>query len=225
MVRDLQDVRAQVVAEPQQVALGLGLDVAGEQHDVAPGLDAQHQRAVVRVRARAGEAPRRRQDGPSHLAGGAPFTQRRGRDGHAGCGGLLVDLIGLVGRVLERTDLHHPDLAAVEHAGQPVDVVGVQVAEQHDRHPVDPEPVEAAVDGGRVRPSIDHHGRPVTGGQHDRVALTDVADDEEPAGGRPGRPGHRQTARRDRDAGQRRDQPAPEASVKHGEPDHRREGE
>ena len=102
-------------------------------------------------------------------------------------GRLGVDRRHAAGRVGEPGHLDLAHLAAVEHPAQPVDVVGVEVGEHQQRHPVDAEPAQAAVDRARVGPGVDDDGRARPGAQHQRVALADVAGREHPAARRPAR--------------------------------------
>ena len=90
-------------------------------------------------------------------------------------------------------------------------MVGVQVGEQHDRHPADPQPAQAPVDRRRVRPGVDHHRGTGRDREHQAVALADVADRQHPAVRRPARCGRRDDqghAQRDRRAGRRQRTPA-----------------
>ena len=56
--------------------------------------------------------------------------------------------------LVDRPHLHQADPPPPEHSGQAADVVGVQVAEQHQRHLVDAEPVQAPVHRATVRAGV-----------------------------------------------------------------------
>ncbi len=65
-------------------------------------------------------------------------------------------------------------------------MVCVQVADQHHRQGRHPEPVQAGVDRPVVRPGVDEHRSPrLSGREHQRVTLADVARHDGPAGRRP----------------------------------------
>ncbi|TQN43889.1 hypothetical protein FHU33_3361 [Blastococcus colisei] len=81
-----------------------------------------------------------------------------------------------------RDDSH---LAPSQSAGQTTDVVGVQVGDEHHRQRVDAEPVETAVHRADVGPGVDEHPGAGTGGQHEGIALADVAGHDQRAGRRP----------------------------------------
>ena len=122
-----------------------------------------------------------------------------------------------------------------QRAGQPVDVVGVQVGQHQQRNGADTQPVETPVHQRRIGAGVHHHGDPgLVGGQHHRVALADVAGGEQPAGaGQPGSaidPGRQQDRRHagERGQGQRPDpsvsQQQQSADQQAGEHQHARPG-
>ena len=223
VVGHLQDVGTKVGAALQEVALRLRLDVAGQQEPGRPDVDAQDERGVVRVRPRTAVGPGRRQDLPPQRAGPADLPEPRPPDRHAHSRSGGADRLALLGRVVLRPDLHQSDPPAAEHAGEAQHVVGVQVGQDDDRHHLDAEASQAAVDRAGVRPGVDDHRGPVAGGERDGVALPDVADDGEPAGRRPGRLHGLQAARHDggpRGAGQ---QDVPQPWDREGRHDHPRQ--
>ena len=77
-------------------------------------------------------------------------------------------------------------LPTAQHAGQAVDVVGVEVAEQDQGHVGDAGLPQAAVDCGRVRTGVDDDGGRRPGAQQKRLTLADVADDDRPVRRGPG---------------------------------------
>ena len=52
-------------------------------------------------------------------------------------------------------------------------MIGVQVADEQDRHRPDPQPAQAAVDRGRLRPGVDDHRRTRARSHNQRIALAD----------------------------------------------------
>lgn len=123
------------------------------------------------------------QTGPFQALVDGQGDQRRAgvgsRTGHGGEGAV---------RFADRADRHPAGRAAAQCPVEAADVVGVQVAEHHEGEAGDPESVEAGVDGAGVGAGVDQHrATGVTGGQHDRVALADVAGDRGPPGRRPAR--------------------------------------
>jgi hypothetical protein len=93
-------------------------------------------------------------------------------------------------RIQKRPGDDRTDPAAMQNAGDAADVVEVIVREDQERDVRDCEVVQAPVDRHRVRSGIDHDGRMRSGRKHERVALPDVARDEDPVRCRPSR-GHR----------------------------------
>ena len=85
-------------------------------------------------------------------------------------------------------DRDRPDRPSAERARQAADVIGVQVAEQHEGDAAHPEAREAGVDRPVGRTGVDqHHPARTRRGQHDGVALPDVARHDHPPRGRPAR--------------------------------------
>ena len=229
VVRHLQHVGPQVHAPTQQPLLCLFTEVPGEQDPHAvhrhPGDDGQ----VVGLGATGGDLGRRCQ----HLDGGRPhlalvaghqylLSRPRAADRPAQRGATVVG-----GR--ERSRGHHPDLPVAERAGQAADVVGVQVGEQHQRQPVDAQPVQTAVHRDHVGSCVDQHGLPRTRGHHEGVPLADVAGHEDgvggppPAGHLPQRPPEQHDADDQRQG--RRAQPGPAPEGEHHGHDHAGEDE
>jgi hypothetical protein len=109
-VRDLEDVD-RVHTGGEQVGLGLGLDVAREQHREPRGPDVQDERAVVGVAAGAAVATTGRDDGPRQVTEGAGLPQCRGADRHTRLARPAQDPRVLLLRLAERADLeqaHRP---------------------------------------------------------------------------------------------------------------------
>ena len=185
VVRDLQDVRAQIDPVVHEPRLRPGAEVSGEQDSQTAHVHPDDHRQVVRFGRRgrplgsrcqhfhgdptdrpsvSGDEDRALPTRPPHEPVEGTRTVVRGRQGAGG---------------------DDSDLAAPEGAGQPSDVVGVEVRDQHEGQRVDPEPVEAPVHCTDVRPRVDEHPGAVPRGQHDRVPLTDVARDGHGVRGRP----------------------------------------
>ena len=123
------------------------------------------------------------------------LTEAHLADRHVRVGGPGVHAADLVRRVAQHGHLDLADPAPAQHARQPLDVVGVEVREHHERDGRDTQVAQAAVDGDRVRAGVHHDGgtRP---GRHDQpVALPDVARDQQPARRRPPLPGQRRQTR------------------------------
>ncbi len=183
VMRNLQQVDG-VTAGLEQVDLRLRLDIAGEQGGEAGRPQAQHERAVVGVRAGPSIAPARGLDRPPDGPELALLTERCLRDGDTGGAGPGEHLGVLGGRLRERSDLDEPD-GSTQHAWQTEHVVGVLVGEDHERDAVDPEPVEAAIGGNRIGTDVDDQA---TAGD-DHVALADITHHHHPVRRRPGRCG------------------------------------
>jgi hypothetical protein len=207
VVRHLEDIGGQVRAVGHDPRLRLGAEVAGEQHPHAPQGRPQHQAQVVRL------SPRGRPLGLGcqHLEPGLAHLTSLARGQHdVLSAGSRQDLFQVRYPVVggrQRSGGHLPDLPAGQRPGQPADVVGVQVREEHERQPAHAEAVQAAGDERAVRSGVDQHRLAGAGRQHQRVALAHVA-------------GH------DHGVGQR---PAPadltQRPAQRHHPDHRREGE
>lgn len=226
VVGHLEHVGGQVGARGQP-AFGVRPQVTGEQQPEAPLGDPHDQGQVVGLGADHGS----RRVGREHLDGrgpdGAPVAGDQ--DGPLGTGAAdqRPERRGPVVGGRQRPGGHRPDLAAAERPGQAADVVGVQVREQHQRQPVDPEPVQARVDQHRVGPGVDEQPLTGRGGQHQRVALPDVAGDQcrrrgwPAAADLPHRPAHED----DPDHRGQREQPPPGPPQQRPEeqPEHRRE--
>ena len=163
---------------------GLALDVAEEEGVDGAGARGEDDTGVVGHRA-AADAPRRGPDERVELAEDEPVTGVQDRHRHRVCGRDPVDRGRAVGGLAHRRRQHLPHGPARDRAGQPVDVVGVEVGEDDGVEGVDPEPVEAAVDDPRVGTGVDEDGPARPAAQDDGVALADVADDDPPAGRRP----------------------------------------
>lgn len=99
-------------------------------------------------------------------------------------GGPAEHPVRLPHRLGQGSDVDGVDPPAVEHPGQALDVVGVQVAQDDQRDVVDTEVVETALHLRGVGAGVEHH-RSRPGIEHQPVALSDVASDEGPAVRRP----------------------------------------
>ena len=185
MVGDLEDVGPQQLGPGQQGLLRGQLDVPAEQQHGAGGLDAQHHARVVRRRPLPVDEPGRPQHPPAQRAHHALLVEGGGRQRDTGRGRPPPHPRRLVVGLGQRGHLHRADGPAPQHAGQPLDVVGVEVREHHEGHPADAEVAQTAVDRVRVGPGIDDHRGRRAGGQHHGVPLTDVADDRDPTRRRP----------------------------------------
>ena len=185
VVRDLEDVGAQVDAAGEHACLGGRAQVAGEQDPHAALGHPHDQRQVVGLGGRRRDLRGRRQDlqrraahGPD-VAGHQHLAPRAGPLGEGVEGGQPV-----VGRG-QRAGGDRADVAALERTGQPAGVVGVEVGQQDQRQRVDAEPVEAAVDRADLGAGVDEHALPGSGGHDQPVALSHVTGDEDGSGRRP----------------------------------------
>ena len=150
MVRHLEhvDVAARPGPRPARAWRGR-LDVAGQQHPDAGDLDEQHHAGVVGGLPSPGPASRRPAGG--HSTWQRHRRRRRRVTPYGAATGAQprpprerVHLGAPAGGSSSRVTSTSPTVAPVEHPGQPVDVVGVEVGEHQQRHPADAEPVEAA---------------------------------------------------------------------------------
>ena len=207
VMRHFQHVGAQVDAAGEQGRLGRRLDIAGEQDPNAVHGCEQHEACVVRTGAFAGPTVNRiagigrsrrsraRRGRPHNLEPGgsehADLTGCPDPDRNPGRGRQPPDLGSSRGRLGQRAHHDLVDGPAGQHAGQPVDVVRVEVGEHQQRYPVHAEPFQAGVDRGRIGAGIDDHGGTRTQWHCERIALSDVTRDDHPIRGRPaGRPEH-----------------------------------
>lgn len=179
VVRDLQDVGAEVDAPVEDAGLRHRAQVAGEQHaDPALG-DPHDHRQVVGRGGRRGDLRRRSEHLQCRRADHPPVPRPQHLPPRTGPAGGRVD--GgrpLVGR-REGAGGDHVDVPPAERAGQPADVVGVEVREQHEGQAVHAQPVEAAVHGTDVGARVDEDGLPRSRRHDQGVALPDVAGDQD----------------------------------------------
>jgi hypothetical protein len=205
VVRHLEHVGAQVDVARDDPRLHRAAQVAGEQHpDPALG-HPDHQRQVV-GRHRGGGDLRRRSE---HLDGRRPHRPpvAGDQDGALGTGPPCrrVQGAGPVLRGRQRAGGDDADVPPGQRPRQASGVVGVQVGDQHQGQRVDAQPVQAAVDRTDVGPGVHEQPLPRRGRHHQRVALADVAGDEDrplgrpPAGDLPQRPPEHHDAEEDRE--------------------------
>jgi hypothetical protein len=197
----LQHVGTQVGAAGQQRVLRRRLDIAGEQDpDTVHGCE-QHEACVVRAgafaRSTAGRIagidrsrpPGARRARPHHFEPRGPertdLTGSPDSDRHPCRRRQPLDLSGSRGRLGKRAHQDLADRTPGQHAGQPVDMVRVEMGEHQQRHPVHSEAFQAGVDRRRVRAGIDDHGGTLAQRHRESIALADVARDGHPAWWRP----------------------------------------
>ncbi|PRY42123.1 hypothetical protein LY71_11871 [Geodermatophilus tzadiensis] len=179
VVRDLQDVGAQVDAPVEDAGLRRRAQVAGEQHADPPLGDPHDRRQVVGLGGRRGDLRRRGEHLQHRRADHPPVPRPQHLPPRTGpVGGPVERGCPLLGR-RERAGGDHADVPPAERAGQPADVVGVEVREQHQRQPVDAQPVQAAVHRADVGARVDEDGLPRSRRHDQRVALPDVAGDQD----------------------------------------------
>lgn len=198
MVGDLQDVDAREVRDGgQERVLGRGLQVAEEEHGEPCGADQQGDAGVVgigTVGAREEGGHGRPQHTPVEGAQAAALPGRRAQQGNAGGGRLTAYEGGLVGGFVEGGGLDRAHGTAAQDPGEAGDMVGVEMREDEQRDRGDPERTQAAVDEAGLRAGVHHDGGAVARGEHQSVALADVAGHQPPGRGRPA--GHRAGQRR-----------------------------
>ena len=158
---------------------GLALDVTQQQQVERPGADREHHARVVGHRTR-GDAPRRpphlgRHTGPLQCVPGLEGLHR-----YAACPRPPRHLAVLVGGFGHRAHEHLADLATAQGAGQPVDVVGVEVGEDDRVEHADVEPAQATVDRRGLRAGVHEHRVARGRGEDQPVALPDVTGHEPP---------------------------------------------
>ncbi len=73
----------------------------------------------------------------------------------------------------------------MEDAGQATDMVEVVVREHDEGHLRDRQVMQAAVYRNRIRASVDNDGCVRSNGQHQTIALSDIAGNEDPPTRRP----------------------------------------
>ncbi|MCF2530645.1 hypothetical protein [Yinghuangia soli] len=115
--------------------MGLRLDVAGEQDAYAGHLGQQDQAGVVRrgsgLAAGCGGVARA-DDLPVQRAAESPaFADLGDRHRHSGGGRPAAHSLDLAGGLGQPGGLDQPHRTAAQHAGQPLDVIGMEMA-QHD---------------------------------------------------------------------------------------------
>ncbi len=162
----------------------LPLDVAQQHHVDALDVGGQDDRPVVGDRSLvqdSGGPPHPRRD-PWPLQ---PISGEERLDRNPDGPGPVADGSHLEDRVLHRRgeDLTH--LPAPKRPRQAVDVVGMEVGEDHGVEDSHVQSAQTAVDHCRVQPGVDEHGMPGRRGQDDAVALPDVAGHQGPASHRP----------------------------------------
>jgi hypothetical protein len=190
VVRHLEHVRPQRRVRGQQLRLRRDLDVAGQQHGAGRRRRAHHHRGVVDLGAVVRVDVLGRVVRTEHVQGesgphepGAGSHRDHPRTGRAG---LTRDPVERPPRLPHRPDGDRADRPVAQRSRKTADVVGVQVADQDDRECGDAEPIEAGVDRPVDRPGVDQHGPPpLTGREHHRVALPDVARHHRPLRRRP----------------------------------------
>ncbi|GAA4676370.1 hypothetical protein GCM10023215_05760 [Pseudonocardia yuanmonensis] len=213
-MRHLEHLGPQVRAAVEEVGLGVELHVPGQQDATGGRGRAEHHGRVVHggavlavdvlrcaVRGQDVEC----QGGPRQAPARRHLQHRR-----SGLRGLLRDPTQGAGRLVRRSQCHPTGRPAPQRAREPAHVVGVQVGHDHQRQRVDPEATQAGVRRTVVRARVDEDRLPGHArGEDQRVALSDVAGDHDPVGGRPAGADH---------AGRHQDQRQPDHDRQDEEP-------
>jgi len=190
VVGHLEDVRAEGLPGGEQIGLLGQFGVARQQDRACRGGGAHHQGGVVHRRAVVRVDVARRMRRPQYVEGEAgprqPASGGQRDQRHPGRCDIPGDTAQRPCGLVDRAYGDPADRAPAQGSDQAADVVGVQVAEQHERDPADPEPAEARIDRSVGRAGVDqHHPARSRSGQHDGIALPDVAGNDHPARGRP----------------------------------------
>lgn len=187
VVGHLQHVGPDVRPGGEQILLGLDLGVTGQQDPDAADLGPQDQRRVVRVRMGVVVRPARSQDVQVHGADVQVGARRRAEDRESQLGRHPVDDHRPRVRGVEWPGEQPPDPPAAHQPGQAADVIEVEVGQHEQRHLVDVQTTQAAIEDDRIGSGVDHDRGARPGRQQQGIALADVAGQEQPARGRPGR--------------------------------------
>jgi hypothetical protein len=223
VVGHLEHLRSQVRTAVQQVGLGIEFDVTGQQDPAGRCGRPEHDRGVVDGGAVLAVDVRR-------CAVGSQDVEREGRPREAPARGQLehrrARLRGLpgdppqgTGRLVRRSQRDPTGRPAPQRAREAAHVVGVQMRDDHERQRVDAEATQAGVRRAVVGTDVDEHRLARhAGGEHEGVALPDVAGDHHPVRGRPAGSDHpgRHQDQRQTDRDRQNDEPgAPEADEHH----------
>ncbi len=188
MVRHLEHLDLEARQLSAERCLTGRLEIAGEQDPDAAHLREQHHAGVVgrAAVARAGTwlvtmRPHRLEH---HVTDPLGADLRR-RPGHAGRGEGVVHGLDRLGRVEQRGGPHLSHTTSGEQSGQAIDMVGVEVGENQQRHLGDLQPLEAALEQVGVGADVHDDAGAGSGPKHERVALTDVAHRHHPGIARP----------------------------------------
>ncbi|MDT7579126.1 MAG: hypothetical protein QOK35_390, partial [Pseudonocardiales bacterium] len=193
VMRHLQHVGAQRDARREQLRLRGDLDVPAEQHRPRGRDRTEHDRTVVDLRAVVRVDVLRRALRPDHVQGERgprqPGADRDLHDRRAGDRRQPAHPRQRRPGLVDRADGDRPHRPSPQRSGETADVVGVQVADHHERQGRDAEPTQAGVDGAVVGSGVvQHRASLLTRGQDQRVTLPDVSGDHRPTGRRPARP-------------------------------------
>jgi hypothetical protein len=230
VVGHLQHVGGQIDAVPDQAILCFPAEVTGQEHPQTADRDPQDEGQVVRFGS--GHCPFC--PGRQHLELGRAEAQAvAGSEQRPGAGRASEHRVEGSRPVVvrrQRTGRDDPDVPAGQRAGQSAHVVGVQVAEEHQRELVDAQAVQAAVDRTHLGAGVHQHTRARRDGDDERVPLPDVAGDEDRVVGRPA-PGDLAERPAGHDEGHQRDHPedadapgAPQQRDRQHEQDAQRQG-
>lgn len=212
-MRDLQHVGTEIGPGAEQPLLFLDFRVAGQHQPDAVESRAQHERGVVRIRPGAGERERRAEHVEVHVPDVDRAADRRGAHRQAELRGDRMHELGAGSGIVEGAGEQRTDAPLPHGAGQPADVIEMEMGQHEQWDGGDLQISQAAVDQYRVGTGVDLHRGMAAGVQHQRVALADVASDENPAGRRPARGdrAHRDQHGDGSDAGRREYPPWPGA--------------
>ena len=179
VVRHLEHVGPQVHPGAEDARLGLGAQVAGEQHRHPVGGGPYDHRQVVRRRGRRRPCRVGRQHLQREPADGPPIPgHERGALGAGIADEAVQPTDPVIGGRQGRCG-HDPHLPAVQRPGQAPGVIGVEVREQDHRQGVDAEPGQAPVDGRDVGAGVHQHAGAGTRRQDEGVPRPDVAGDRD----------------------------------------------
>ena len=95
------------------------------------------------------------------------------------------DTVVLRARREVRRHLDLVDAPILQYAGQPADMIRVEVTQHENRDVLDSEVTQAPIHRGRIRARVDDNRRTLACSQYQAIALTHVAHHEEPVVRRP----------------------------------------
>ncbi|KUJ32737.1 hypothetical protein ADK46_21720 [Streptomyces rimosus subsp. rimosus] len=205
VVGDLEHIHGgQLRMRGRQSLLGHRFEVAQQEERQARGAQQQRDTGVVRALDRAeggageggiaGVGDGRPQNLPAQRPRAAPLPGRGSDHRHSGGRCRMAYEGGLAGWFGQGRGLDGADRAPAQGAGQPADVIGMEMRENDERDAAYSQVGQAVIDGGRLRAGVHDQGGPLPCAEDQAVALPHVTGHGAPPRRRPA----------DEDAGERR---------------------